>query len=106
MKVAYILYQDASDRIRPASAIRHGVPDKTDASTLRLVLRVQLGDRPLQMATLMNRQAVAARLVRTRRALSERRASVQSRRIRALLPSRFMGQTTRGVRQLRETTRT
>jgi transcriptional regulator GlxA family with amidase domain len=83
-----------------------GSPTKADASTLRLALRVLLGDRPVQMATLMNRQAVAARLVRTRRALSERRASVQSRSIRALLPSRFMGQTTRGVRQLGETTRT
>ena len=49
-----------------------GSPDKADASTLRLALRVLLGDRPLQMAARINRQSAAARLSRARRALSSR----------------------------------
>jgi transcriptional regulator GlxA family with amidase domain len=50
-----------------------GSPAKADASTLRLALRVLLGDRPLQMATRLNRQSAAARLTRARSALSRRR---------------------------------
>jgi transcriptional regulator GlxA family with amidase domain len=54
-----------------------GSPDKADASTLRLALRVLLGDRPLQMAARINRQGAAARLRRARRALANRRANRQ-----------------------------
>ena len=50
-------------------------PAKADAGTLRLALRVLLGDRPVQMVTQLNRQSAAARLGRARRALSRRRAS-------------------------------
>jgi transcriptional regulator GlxA family with amidase domain len=51
-----------------------GSPDKADASTLRLALRVLLGDRPFQMAARINRQSAAARFSRARRALADRRA--------------------------------
>ena len=54
-----------------------GSPANADASTLRLALRVLLGDRPVQMVTRLNRQSAAARLDRTRRALSRRRASTR-----------------------------
>jgi transcriptional regulator GlxA family with amidase domain len=50
-----------------------GAPGKADASTLRLALRVLLGDRPLQAASRVNGHAAAARLRRARRALSMRR---------------------------------
>jgi transcriptional regulator GlxA family with amidase domain len=51
-----------------------GSPTKADASTLRLALRVLLGDRPMRMAARLNRQSAAARLKRARQALSDRRA--------------------------------
>jgi transcriptional regulator GlxA family with amidase domain len=57
----------------PRPPFDSGSPTKADASTLRLALRVLLGDRPMQMATRLNRQSAAARLSRARRALSERR---------------------------------
>jgi transcriptional regulator GlxA family with amidase domain len=47
-----------------------GSPSKADASTLRLALRLLLGDRPFQMAARLNRQSAAARLRRARRALA------------------------------------
>jgi transcriptional regulator GlxA family with amidase domain len=53
----------------PQPPFDSGSPTKADASTLRLALRVLLGDRPLRMATRMNGQALAARLGRARRAL-------------------------------------
>jgi hypothetical protein len=56
----------------PQPPFDSGSPTKVDASTLRLALRALLGDRPLQMAAQMNRQAVAARLVRARRTLADR----------------------------------
>jgi transcriptional regulator GlxA family with amidase domain len=43
-----------------------GSPSKADASTLRLALRVVLGDRPFQMAARFGRQGAAARLRRAR----------------------------------------
>jgi transcriptional regulator GlxA family with amidase domain len=55
-----------------------GSPDKADASTLRLALRVLLGDRPFQMAARINRQSAAARVSRAKRALADRRASKQA----------------------------
>ncbi len=47
-----------------------GSPSKADASTLRLALRVLLGDRPFHMASRLNHHSVAARLSRARRALA------------------------------------
>ncbi len=58
----------------PQPPFASGSPDKADASTLRLALRVLLGDRPMQMMRRMNNQAGAARLRRGRRALAEHRA--------------------------------
>ena len=52
-----------------------GSPEKADAGTLRLALRVLLGDRPFQMAARLNRQSVAARFGRARRAFAGRRAN-------------------------------
>jgi transcriptional regulator GlxA family with amidase domain len=49
-----------------------GSPTKADASTLRLALKVLLGDRPLQAAARLNRHSAAARFGRARRALSRR----------------------------------
>jgi putative intracellular protease/amidase len=60
-------------------ADRAGSPDKADASTLRLALRVLLGDRPFQMAARINRQSATARFTRARRALAGRRANRQTR---------------------------
>jgi transcriptional regulator GlxA family with amidase domain len=51
-----------------------GSPPKADASTLRLALRILLGDRPFEMARRLNRQSAAARFTRARRALAGRRA--------------------------------
>jgi transcriptional regulator GlxA family with amidase domain len=50
-----------------------GSPTKADASTLRLALRVLLGDRPLHAAARLNRHSAAARFSRARRALTRRR---------------------------------
>jgi transcriptional regulator GlxA family with amidase domain len=54
-----------------------GAPEKADAGTLRLALRVLLGDRPFEMAARLNRQSTAARLRHARRALSGRRAATE-----------------------------
>jgi transcriptional regulator GlxA family with amidase domain len=51
-----------------------GSPDKASASTLRLALRVLLGDRPFQAAARLNRQSIGSRFSRARRALAGRRA--------------------------------
>ena len=59
----------------PQPPFDSGSPTKADASTLRLALRALLGDRPLEMARTMNRQAVSARLGRARRALSAVRSA-------------------------------
>jgi hypothetical protein len=56
----------------PQPPFDSGSPTKANASTLRLALP---GDRSVGMATRMNSQAVAARLRRARRALSQRRAN-------------------------------
>jgi hypothetical protein len=61
----------------PQPPFGSGSPDKADASTLRLALRVLLGDRPLQMAARVNRHAAAARLRRARRTLAQRRPNRQ-----------------------------
>jgi cyclohexyl-isocyanide hydratase len=59
----------------PQPPFDSGSPTKADASTLRLALRVLLGDRPLQAAARLNRQGAAARLRRARHALARRRAT-------------------------------
>jgi transcriptional regulator GlxA family with amidase domain len=61
----------------PEPPFDSGSPTKADASTLRLALRVLLGDRPVQMASRLNRQSAAARLGRARRALAERRTNMR-----------------------------
>jgi hypothetical protein len=50
-----------------------GSPDKADASTLRLALRMLLGDRPVQLISGVSNHAAAARLRRARHALPTRR---------------------------------
>jgi transcriptional regulator GlxA family with amidase domain len=50
-----------------------GSPAKADPGTLRLALRVLLGDRPLRAVLRLSGHAAAARLARARRALAARR---------------------------------
>ena len=59
----------------PQPPFDSGSPTKADASTLRLALRLLLGDRPVLMASRISGHAVAARLRRFRSALSDRRRS-------------------------------
>jgi transcriptional regulator GlxA family with amidase domain len=47
-----------------------GSPAKADAGTLRLALKILLGDRPLRAAARLNRHGATARLGRARRALA------------------------------------
>jgi transcriptional regulator GlxA family with amidase domain len=57
----------------PHPPFDNGSPTKADASTLRLALRVLLGDRPFHAAARYNRHSAAARSSRARRALTRRR---------------------------------
>jgi transcriptional regulator GlxA family with amidase domain len=59
----------------PQPPFASGSPTTADASTLRLTLRILLGDRPMQAFARLNRQSATARMRRARRALSERRAN-------------------------------
>jgi transcriptional regulator GlxA family with amidase domain len=52
----------------PQPPFAMGSPDSTSASTLRLALRMLLGDRPFEFARRVARHAVAARFARARRA--------------------------------------
>ena len=52
-----------------------GSPVKADAGTLRLAMRLLLGDRPVANATKFVRQALGARVDRGRRALAARRSN-------------------------------
>jgi transcriptional regulator GlxA family with amidase domain len=54
----------------PQPPFDSGSPTSADAGTLRLALRILLGDRPLQAAARLNRHSVAARIGRARRALA------------------------------------
>ena len=63
----------------PQPPFNSGSPTSADASTLRLALRVLLGDRPVQAAARINRQGAAARFNRARRALSARWANRRPR---------------------------
>ena len=60
----------------PQPPFASGSPEKADASTLRLALRALLGDRPVEMAARMNRQAIAARSARALDALIRRAAKM------------------------------
>jgi transcriptional regulator GlxA family with amidase domain len=55
-----------------------GAPTKADAGTLRLALRILLGDRPFQAAARLNRQSATARFRRARRALSRRQPAAKA----------------------------
>ena len=57
----------------PQPPFSAGSPTKADASTLRLALRILMGDRPVRYFTQVGGQAMAARLRRARRLLSARR---------------------------------
>jgi transcriptional regulator GlxA family with amidase domain len=57
----------------PQPPFNSGAPTKADASTLRLALRILMGDRPLRYFSQVSGQAIAARLRRARQALSGRR---------------------------------
>ena len=59
----------------PQPPFKSGAPEKAAAGTLRLAMRVLMGDRPFQMAARINRHAAAARWRRARRALAQRRAN-------------------------------
>ena len=56
----------------PQPLFDKGSPEKADASTLRLALRILLGDRPFKAAARYNRHSAAARFSRARRALTRR----------------------------------
>ncbi len=58
----------------PQPPFQSGAPEKAAAGTLRLAMRVLMGDRPCQMAARINGQAAKARWRRTRHALARRRA--------------------------------
>jgi len=64
----------------PQPPFSSGSPTKADASTVRLALRVLMGDRPVKYFTRVSGQAMRARLRRVRRALSGRRQKRASRR--------------------------
>jgi transcriptional regulator GlxA family with amidase domain len=59
----------------PQPPLDTGSPTKADASTLRLALRVLLGDKPFKAAARLNRHGAAARFTRARRALARRRVT-------------------------------
>jgi transcriptional regulator GlxA family with amidase domain len=59
----------------PQPPFDSGAPPKADASTLRLALRILLGDRPFQAAARLNRHGATARFRRAQRALTRRRAT-------------------------------
>jgi transcriptional regulator GlxA family with amidase domain len=62
----------------PQPPFASGSPTKADASTVRLALRVLLGDRPVRMAGRISGQVLVARLTRARRALAAARARSSS----------------------------
>jgi transcriptional regulator GlxA family with amidase domain len=63
----------------PQPPFSSGSPTKADASTLRLALRILMGDRPVRYFTEVSRQAMGARLRRASTALSERRREKHAR---------------------------
>lgn len=63
----------------PQPPFNPGTPTKADAGTVRLAMRVLLGDRPAETATRLYRQAIGARIARARNALSKRKAAAPPR---------------------------
>jgi transcriptional regulator GlxA family with amidase domain len=59
----------------PQPPFNTGAPTKADASTLRLALRILLGDRPFQAATRLNHHIASARFRRARRAVSRQQTA-------------------------------
>jgi transcriptional regulator GlxA family with amidase domain len=57
----------------PPPPFKSGSPTKADASTLRLALRILMGDRPVRFFTEVSGQAIGARLRRASNALANRR---------------------------------
>jgi transcriptional regulator GlxA family with amidase domain len=57
----------------PQPPFATGAPDKADASTLRLAMRILMGDRPFDFFRRVSRHAMDARLRRARSAMSRRR---------------------------------
>lgn len=57
----------------PRPQFSSGSPTKADAGTLRLALRILMGDRPVRYFAQVSGQATAARLRRARRAVTGRR---------------------------------
>jgi transcriptional regulator GlxA family with amidase domain len=64
----------------PQPPFNAGSPAKADASTLRLALRILMGDRPVRYFSQVSGQAIAARLRRARRAFSRLRQENHARR--------------------------
>ncbi len=64
----------------PQPPFNAGSPTKADASTLRLALRILMGDRPVRYFLQVSGQAMAARVRRARRALSRPRRENHVRR--------------------------
>jgi transcriptional regulator GlxA family with amidase domain len=64
----------------PQPPFNSGSPTKADASTLRLALRILMGDRPVRYFTEVTEQAMRARLRRAQHAVSDRRQSRHSPR--------------------------
>ena len=62
----------------PQPPFNSGSPAKADAGTLRLALRILMGDRPMKYFTEVTGQAMRARLRRARHAVSDRRQTRQS----------------------------
>ncbi|HEV3377451.1 MAG TPA: DJ-1/PfpI family protein [Thermoleophilaceae bacterium] len=56
-----------------------GTPTNSDAGTLRLALRILLGDRPFHAAARLNRHIASARFRRARRALSREQTAEKVR---------------------------
>jgi hypothetical protein len=63
----------------PEPPFQSGSPDKADASTPRLAFQLLLGDRPLQMAARINRQAARATATGATRACAATRQPPHSR---------------------------
>jgi hypothetical protein len=75
----------------PLPPFSSGSPTKADASTLRLALRVLMGDRPMRYFTQVSGQAMGARLRRARGAVSgPRRESTRGKPHTELSPAAIL----------------
>jgi transcriptional regulator GlxA family with amidase domain len=61
----------------PQPPFSSGAPEKASASTLRLALRLLMGDRPFEMVRRVSEHAMRARVERARAAVARRRARRQ-----------------------------